>query len=76
MPAKAKCVHCGKEVFEFVTKCPECGKPVANKYAPVNTSDSPWNSKQENHKKTSLVLPVTILCVVLTVGYIAFHFVK
>ncbi len=55
MPSKVKCVHCGTDVFEFVNECPNCGKPVANKWAPTNLSASPASWKKTDSKKKSPV---------------------
>jgi|GEM_PF-6624761 len=35
MTIKAKCVICGAEVSEWTIDCPECGRHVANRDAPI-----------------------------------------
>lgn len=68
MASKAKCVHCGKDVFEFATECPFCHKPVANKHAPTNVDDAPWTWGKTSHKKN---MPIGIIAACLTIAVIA-----
>ena len=75
MASKAKCVHCGKEVYEFVTECPACGKPVANKHAPTSVADAPWTWKKTDHSKKAPVGLIAASLVVIIAG-IALYFLK
>ncbi|OHD62781.1 MAG: hypothetical protein A2176_14895 [Spirochaetes bacterium RBG_13_51_14] len=66
----AKCVHCGKEVFEWATDCPYCKRPIANPDAPTNVSPAPWKWKKVSYKKKS---PVgLIIAGVVIIGVVAF----
>lgn len=47
----AKCVHCGKEVFEYAKECPYCKKPIANPNAPTNVAKAPWTWKKTSYRK-------------------------
>ncbi len=55
MTVKVTCVHCGAEVKEWTVDCPKCGRPVANKDAPlVSDYESRWKkSAQQKHNKNS-----------------------
>ena len=64
---KTKCVHCGFLVHEFTTECPSCGKPVANKYAPTNVSNPPWNWHAES-KRSNPAIPVMIIVTVIAIA--------
>ena len=55
MSVQVKCVHCGTMVNEFTAECPNCKKPVANRDAPVNVTESPWKMKKPGRIKTLLM---------------------
>jgi uncharacterized membrane protein YvbJ len=76
MPVKVKCVHCGTEVFEFVNECPNCGKPVANKYAPTNVSASPWSWKSSGNRKKSPVGLIAAGAALIIVAAWVIYFIK
>ena len=74
MTIKVKCVHCGTMVHEFTATCPKCGKPVANKDAPVNVTPPPWQKKHANYGKQAPVIPLMIGAV-LIIAAIAVYFI-
>ncbi len=53
--ANIKCVHCGKEVFEWAPECPYCKKPIANPDAPTKMSAEPKTWKKTSYRKKSSV---------------------
>lgn len=65
MTVKVKCVHCGAMVHEFTATCPGCGKPVANKDAPVNVAPPPWQKKSVSYGKKSPVLPIAVVIIII-----------
>ena len=75
MTVKVKCVHCGTMVHEFTATCPSCGKPVANKDAPVNVAPPPWQKKSANYGKKSMALPIAIVVVIIACAA-AYFFLK
>jgi uncharacterized membrane protein YvbJ len=74
--AKVKCVHCHELVFEMAPECPHCGRPVANKDAPVNVPPMSRKWDKKHMKKTSPVVIflsiVAFLLMVAAVVYITF----
>ena len=72
MPAKkVKCIHCGTLVDEFVTECPNCGKPVANKWAPTRVSEAPWKWTPAK-KKMNPLIPIGAIAVVVAVAALVY----
>jgi len=76
MTVQVKCVHCGTMVHEFTVDCPECKKPVANKDAPVNVSESPRNMSTTRYQKKSPVVPIVIVVAVILAGLAAYYFLR
>ena len=76
MAVKVKCVHCGKKVFEMVTECPFCGKPVANKWAPTNVAASPRTWKETGSRKKNPVLFIVIGAILVAAAAVAIYFLK
>ncbi|HQO40270.1 MAG TPA: hypothetical protein PK986_07365 [Spirochaetota bacterium] len=72
MTVKVKCVHCGTMVHEFTATCPNCGKPVANKDAPVNVAPPPWQKKHADYSKKSPVIPMMIIAVIVACAAVYF----
>ncbi len=76
MTVQVKCVHCGAMVHEFTTDCPECGKPVANKDAPTQVSESPRNMSTTSYGKKSPVVPIAVVVIVILALLTAYYFFK
>lgn len=72
MTVRVKCVHCGTMVHEFTATCPNCGKPVANKDAPVDVSPPPWKKKNESYGKKIPILPIAV--VIIAIVAVALYF--
>jgi len=66
--ANIKCVHCGKEVFEWAPECPYCKKPIANPDAPTKMSAEPKTWKKTSYRKKS---PVGLMAAVAAAIVIA-----
>ncbi|MBN2158200.1 MAG: hypothetical protein JW807_02305 [Spirochaetes bacterium] len=64
----AKCVNCGKEVFEYAAECPYCKKPIANPHAPTKIANAPWTWKKTSYGKKA---PYGIIAVCLAAAIIA-----
>jgi len=75
MSVKVKCVHCGKLVDEFTNKCPSCGKPVANKYAPTDVPESPSTWKSTSLGKKSYAIYVFVAIAALLIIAVAVYFI-
>jgi len=67
MSVKVKCVHCGALVSEFAAECPNCKKPVANKDAPTDVTESPWKMKKVDYGKKAPVIPILIIAIAIIV---------
>lgn len=67
MSVKVRCVHCGALVSEFAAECPNCKKPVANKDAPTDVTESPWKMKKVDYGKKAPVIPILAIAIVIIV---------
>jgi len=76
MTVKVKCVNCGTMVHEFTAECPNCNKPVANRDAPVNVSESPWKMKKTDHGKKFPIIPVVIIFSIAIAAILYFFVIK
>jgi uncharacterized membrane protein YvbJ len=72
----ARCVHCGKEVFEFAVECPYCKKPVANPHAPTNVSAEPKTWKKTSHRKKFPIGIIAVCLAVVVIAAVALYFLK
>lgn len=71
-----KCVHCGKEVFEWAPECPYCKKPIANPDAPTKMSQEPKTWKKTSYRKKS-PLPIIIAAAIVVIAAAAvWYFMK
>jgi uncharacterized membrane protein YvbJ len=76
MAKKVKCVHCGTMVDEFVTECPKCGKPVANKWAPTGVTEAPWKWTRAKKKMNPLIPIAAVVGVLALAGIIYYVMMK
>ncbi|MBN2038952.1 MAG: hypothetical protein JW864_02855 [Spirochaetes bacterium] len=66
MTVKSKCVHCGAEVSEWTQDCPKCGRPVANRDAPmVSDLGSKFKNGGSYAKKSKAPLMIGIAAIVV-----------
>jgi uncharacterized membrane protein YvbJ len=73
---KAKCVHCGKEVFEWAPECPYCKKPIANPHAPTNVAPAPRTWKEVSYKKKSRTVIIAAGIVLVIIAAIVLYIIK
>jgi len=73
---KVKCVNCGTLVNEFTAECPNCKKPVANRDAPTNVTESPWRMKKTDYGKKSPVIPILIIAIVILAAAYYFYVLR
>jgi uncharacterized membrane protein YvbJ len=76
MSVQIKCVHCGTIVNEFTAECPNCKKPVANRDAPINVTESPWKMKKVDHGKKSPVIPIVIASAAVIAAVLYYFLLK
>ncbi len=72
MTVKVKCINCGTMVHEFTAECPNCKKPVANRDAPTNQTDSPWKMKKVDHGKKIPIIPIMVVVIAVIAAGIYF----
>lgn len=73
MVAKSKCVHCGTEVSEWTQDCPKCGRPVANRDAPmVSDMKSKFKngSSYAKRSKAPYLLGIAAIVVIAVIIYL------
>jgi len=70
---KVNCVQCGIKVSEWTTQCPNCGRPVANKDAPIlaDLRFSPTRGSQYRKKK-SLLFTISGLLIIIGISSIIY----
>lgn len=73
---KVRCIHCGKEVNEFESQCPYCGKPTANRHAPTNVGDEPWKWKRDSQAKKTPVWAIIAVTALILIGAAIFFFTR
>lgn len=74
--ANIKCVHCGKEVFEWAAECPYCKKPIANPDAPTKLSAEPKTWKKTSYRKKSPALLIAAIAVIVVLAAAAYYLLR
>jgi uncharacterized membrane protein YvbJ len=72
MASNSKCVHCGEVVYEWTQDCPKCGRPVANRDAPVVSDLKSRFKKPGQHRKKSM-LPYLLAVVIIVIVFIIYY---
>ena len=73
--ANIKCVHCGKEVFEWAPECPYCKKPIANPHAPTNMSPEPKTWKKTSYRKKSPIGLIAAIAAAIVIAAAVFYYI-